>query len=186
MMEGYATTGNLQYDNRKWRWLVDLTIAEGTKLSFVEPARDVLIDERSCAWFAMFGPVVPPPAQIYFKTYQTGHGERLNDANTYHLRVPASVPTNQFWAVDVSNAATGAFIRESPVVGADSYNQKPKKNDDGTVDLHFAPRPPAGQESNWIATADGKPFFIMFRVYGPQRAMVDKSWLLNDVKKVGP
>ena len=91
---------------------------------------------------------------------------------------------SQFWATDVYDASTGAFIREAPVVGLDSYNQQLKKNLDGTVDLYFAPKPPAGQESNWGTTTDGKPFFVMFRIYGPQQPIADKSWVLNDLERV--
>jgi hypothetical protein len=84
------------------------------------------------------------------------------------LHVPANVPTTQFWAVDVYDAATGAFIRETPVVGVDSYKQDFKKNADGTADVYFGPKAPAGQESNWIPTVSGKPYFVMFRIYGPE------------------
>jgi hypothetical protein len=92
----------------------------------------------------MFGPVVPPPPQLNIKTYVTDKQERLNGSNTYHLRVPANVPAGQFWAVDVYDAETGAFLRESPVVGADSYKNSLKKNSDGTADIYFAPKAPAG------------------------------------------
>jgi len=64
---------------------------------------------------AMFGPVVPPPPQLHIKTYVTDKQERLNGSNTYHPRVPANAPAGQFWAVDVYDAETGAFIREPPV-----------------------------------------------------------------------
>jgi hypothetical protein len=159
-------------------------MAEGTKLTFLEPGKGLRIDERSYAWFAMFGPVVPPPPPLYIKTYETDKHERLNGSHTYHLRVPANVPTSQFWAVDVYDAATSAFIRESPVVGLDSYNQKLKKNTDGTVDVYFAPKPPAGQDANWILTRDGKPFFVMFRIDGPQKGAVDGNWVLNNIEEV--
>ena len=59
----------------------------------------------------MFGPVVPPPPQLYIRTYVTDKQERLNGSNTYHLRLPANVPAGQFWAVDVYDAETGAFKR---------------------------------------------------------------------------
>jgi hypothetical protein len=75
----------------------------------------------------MFGPVVPPPPQFYIKTYVTDKREWLNGRNTYHLRVPANVPAGKFWALDVYDAETGAFIRESPVVGVDSYKNSLKK-----------------------------------------------------------
>jgi len=86
----------------------------------VQRGKDFRFDVRAAAWFAMFGTVVPPPPQLYVKTYETNKRERLNGSNTYKLHVPAHVPTTQFWAVDVYDAATAAFIRESPVVGIDS------------------------------------------------------------------
>ena len=63
-------------------------------------------------------------------------------------------------------------------------NQKLKKNANGTVTVYFPLRSPAGQESNWILTRDRKPFFVMFRIYGPQKGATDGSWVLNDVQKV--
>jgi hypothetical protein len=186
MMEGYATNGTPIWPQagRTWRFLLDIPLAEGTKVTFVQPGKDLRVDVRAAAWFAMFGPVVPPPPQLYVKTYETDKRERLNGGNTYRLRVPANVPTTQFWAVDVYDAATGAFIRESPVVGLDSYKENLKKNADGTVDVYFAPQAPAGQEANWVLTREGKPFFVMFRIYGPQKAAVDGSWMLNDIEQV--
>ena len=188
MMEGYATNGTPTWPKagRTWRFLLDIPLAEGTKLTFVEPGKDIRVDVRSYAWFAMFGPVVPPPPQLYVKTYETGRHERLDGGNTYRLRIPANVPTSQFWAVDVYDAATGAFIRESPVVGLDSYRDSLRKNADGTVDVYFAPKAPVGQEGNWVLTREGKPYFVMFRIYGPKREAVDGTWVLNDIDEVKP
>jgi hypothetical protein len=43
---------------------------------------------------------------------------------------------------------------------------------------------PDGKESNWVPTsADGK-FFLLFRFYGPEPAVFDKSWQLNDLEKL--
>jgi hypothetical protein len=175
MMEGYATNGTPIWPEagRTWRFLLDIPLAESTKVTFVQAGKDLRVDVPAAAWFAMFGPVVPPPPQLYVKTYETDQRERLNGSNTYRLRVPANVPTTQFWAVDVYDAATGAFIRESPLVGLDSYKESLKKDTEGTVDVYFAPQAPAGQEANWILTRAGKPFFVLFRIYGPQKEAVD-------------
>lgn len=127
---------------------------------------------------------MPPPPQLYIKTYETGEHERLSGGNTYRLHVPANVPTSQFWAVDVYDAATAAFIRESPVVGLDLYKVGLEKSPDGTVDVYFAPKAPAGHEANWILTRENKPFFVMFRIYGPEKGLVDGSWILNNIEKV--
>lgn len=185
MMEGYATTGDVVWEGkRKWRRPADVALVHGTKLTFVEPGKGLRLDEQSYSWFGMYGPVVPPPPQLYLKTYETDKGERLNGSNTYRLRVPANVPARQFWAADAYDAGIAAFIRDAPVVGIDSYNQKMKKNADGTVDIYFAPKPPPGQESNWVTTAEGKPFFLFFRFYGPEKPIIDKSWVLNDIELV--
>src|SRR5207237_35680 len=79
MMEGYATNGTTVWPKarRTWCFLLDVPLAEGTKLTFVEPGKDIRIDVRSYSWLAMFGPVVPPPPQLYIKTYETDKHERL-------------------------------------------------------------------------------------------------------------
>lgn len=186
LMEGFVTNGDLIWpqSSRTWHFILDLTLARGSKLTFIEPGQDLRIDERGFAWFAMYGPPVPPPPQLYIKAVETKDGERLNGSHMYRLRIPANVPAKKFWAVDVYDATTGTFIRESPVVGIDSYDQALKRNADGTVDVYFASTPLEGQESNWIMTKEGRPFFIMFRFYGPETRAIDGSWALNDIEQV--
>ncbi|WP_419605923.1 DUF1214 domain-containing protein, partial [Thiolapillus sp.] len=46
-------------------------------------------------------------------------------------------------------------------------------NSDGSVDLYFGPKPPAGKENNWIQTVPGKTWFLVLRLYGPL-----KPWAL--------
>jgi hypothetical protein len=58
-----------------------------------------------------------------------------------------------------------------------------KQNGDGSVDLYFGPKAPAGFEKNWVTTA-GKNFFLIFRLYGPEKALFDKTWRLPEVEKV--
>jgi hypothetical protein len=41
---------------------------------------------------------------------------------------------------------------------------------------------PKGLESNWIPT--GEDFFLLFRLYGPDKRLFDKTWRLGDVEKV--
>jgi hypothetical protein len=65
-----------------------------------------------------------------------------------------------------------------------SNTQGLQKNADGSVDVHFGPKAPKGKESNWIPTsADGK-FEVLFRFYGPEKALFDKTWKLPDVEQV--
>ena len=55
-------------------------------------------------------------------------------------------------------------------------------NDDGSVDVYFAPTAPEGLDSNWIPT--GEDFFLLFRLYGPGEPLFEKAWVLPDVEKI--
>ena len=37
-------------------------------------------------------------------------------------------------------------------------------------------------ESNWILT--GEDFFLILRLYGPEKALFDKTWKLGDVERI--
>jgi Protein of unknown function (DUF1214) len=54
----------------------------------------------------------------------------------------------------------------------------------GSVDLYIGPKAPAGQESNWIYTPAGKMWFPWFRLYGPEKAVFNKTWKLPDIEQV--
>ena len=58
-----------------------------------------------------------------------------------------------------------------------------KQNGKGSVDIYFSPQAPAGFEKNYITTA-GKRFFLIFRRYGPETALVERTWKLPDVERV--
>ena len=57
-------------------------------------------------------------------------------------------------------------------------------NVDGSVDLHFGPKVPAGREKNWIETVPGKGWFVLLRLYGPLEPWFDKSWQPGDIELV--
>ena len=38
-----------------------------------------------------------------------------------------------------------------------------QKNADGSVDIYFGPKAPAGKESNWVPTDPERKFELMFR-----------------------
>ena len=59
-----------------------------------------------------------------------------------------------------------------------------QKNADGSVDTYFAPKAPAGKDSNWVPTDPARRFELMFRAYGPTPAFFQKQWILSDVEKI--
>ena len=96
------------------------------------------------------------------------------------------MPARDFWSVVAYELATNAFIHNPQNrVAVSSYDRGAlTANADGSVDVYVGPAAPAGQEANWIPTA-GKDFWLIFRFYGPQAALFDKTWTLDDVVPVG-
>jgi hypothetical protein len=54
---------------------------------------------------------------------------------------------------------------------------------DGSVDLFFGPEPPTGKRDKWVPAKAGGRLEAIFRFYGPDEAVFDKSWVLPDIEK---
>jgi hypothetical protein len=110
-------------------------------------------------------------------------GDMLDGGKSYRLTIPANVPISQFWSATVYDRATHAFIRETSATARSSQTIGLKTNGDGTVELAFGPASPAGREANWVPTQPGGKFEVLFRLYGPQKPLFDKTWVLPDIEK---
>ena len=86
-------------------------------------------------------------------------------------------------SIQDTNLETSSFFLNATRLTLGSLD-KERKNADGTVNVYFGPKPPAGRESNWLYTQPGQKWFPWFRVYGPEKAIFDKSWKLPDIEKV--
>ena len=117
--------------------------------------------------------------------YRDADGEFLLGSRSYKLHLPANVPAGNFWSVtlyDVSNASGLKNNQPFPSVGS---LDKLKYNDDGSVDLYFAPELPDGApESNWRRTVPGKGWFVLLRLYSPTKEFFDGSWRPGDFEKI--
>jgi hypothetical protein len=141
-------------------------------------------DARATLYSFAFSSIKHPGAGQYYEVATRGAGgELLDGAGDYRLVVPANVPVKQYWSATVYDLDTGALIREVPVVARSSFSQGLAHGADGSVELRFGPKAPAGGEANWIPTRPGGRFFVVFRFYGPERALFDKSWQLPDIER---
>ena len=120
----------------------------------------------------------------YLWTYNDADGDFLDGAKSYKLRVPAKVPINNFWSVLVYDALSRSELQNGQPFPSVSQYTDPKTNADGSVDIYFGPKMPAGQEKNWIQTVPGKGWFPIFRFYGPLDPFFDKTWKLPDIEKL--
>ena len=66
-----------------------------------------------------------------------------------------------------------------------SHNNDIKINADGSVDVYFGPKAPAGYENNWVQTIPGKGWFVILRLYGPLEAWFNKTWRPGEIEKQG-
>jgi hypothetical protein len=129
---------------------------------------------------------IPGKGSTYLASYRDTDGEWLDGGKTYKYTVTPNPPAAQFWACTVYDVATRGIIRngEDQQTEISSLVDGLKKNQDGSVDIYFGPKAPAGEESNWIKTNPGENWFAYFRLYAPTEKYFDRSWPLNDIKKV--
>lgn len=174
--------GEPWWSGTQWK----LTENMGMKTGFGFQTDDALyIDNRAAVFFLAFAaPKKLGAATFYLVGGHDARGQALMGGKTYKLHVPPNVPAKQYWAVTVYDLDTACLIRNMPSPGLDSYNEKMRRNGDGSVDIYFGPKAPQGQENNWVPTADGRPWITMFRFYGPDKAVFDKTWKLTDFEEV--
>ncbi len=121
--------------------------------------------------------------QFYLMTSKDKDGQPLWGATTYRLTIPANAPTTQYWSATAYDRATHALIRNMPRASRASNDPGLQKNADGSVDIYFAPQAPSGKDANWVPTDPKDKFEVLFRLYGPEKPLFDKSWKLPDIEK---
>jgi len=123
-------------------------------------------------------------AQMYLMAIKDKEGHAFDGGKTYRLRVPANAPVKQYWSATVYDRATHALVRDMSRASRASNSTEVQKNADGSVDIYIGPTAPAGNESNWVPTKVSGQFEVLFRLYGPQKPLFDKTWKLPDIEEV--
>jgi hypothetical protein len=123
-------------------------------------------------------------AQFYLIESKDHEGKNFDGSKTYRLHVPANVPTEQYWSATVYDRQTHALVKNLDRASRASNDTTLQKNIDGSVDIYFGPKAPAGKESNWVPTDPKRQFELLFRLYGPKKELFDKIWILPDAEVV--
>ena len=168
----------------RWALPASKELVAGLQSNYAEP--DVYpTDARGLTYsYAFFSAKHFGAGQAYLMTIKDKEGNRLNGANTYRLRVPPNPPVRQYWSATVYDGATHAFIRDMKWFSRSTNTPGLQKNDDGSMDVYFAPKAPAGKESNWVPTNASGGFEVLFRLYGPEKDFFEKKWVLPDIEKI--
>jgi hypothetical protein len=143
------------------------------------------VDSRGIGLAQYFCPTAKiGTGSFYYGTFHDSSGSPLEGGNSYRLHVPANVPVREFWSVTVYSLETSSFFLNATRLTLGSLDKELQKNADGSVDLYFGAKPRAGQESNWLYTQPGQKWFPWFRLYGPEKAVFDKSFKLPDIERI--
>lgn len=112
-------------------------------------------------------------------------GGPLDGGKNYKLRLPPNIPAKEFWSVIVYSNQTRSMLQTNQQYpSVSSQNKNLLVNADGSVDIFFGPKAPAGKENNWVETVPGKGWNLMLRLYSPLEPWFDKSWRPGEVELV--
>jgi hypothetical protein len=121
----------------------------------------------------------------YAGAYLDSKKKPFDGSKTYKVHLPPNVPVNNFWAVTIYDTQTRSMLQTGqkfPTVG--SQTKGIEKNADGSYDIYFAPKAPAGKENNWLQTVSGKSWFVILRMYGPLEPWLNKTWRPSEIELV--
>jgi hypothetical protein len=171
------------FDGARWALPAAPGLVE-TAATFYEAPDSYPIDARGLTDYWAFSTVKHLGAgQFYLMSSKDRQGQPLDGGSSYRLTIPANVPASQYWSAVVYNRETHTLIRGASRLSRSSQDPTLQKNADGSIELHFGPRPPAGKDSNWVATDPAGQFEVLVRFYGPQKPLYDKTWTLPDIEK---
>jgi hypothetical protein len=178
----YETAVPPFYEGSHWRAAALPEAVEGQSTRYAK--RDTYpTDARGLTYtYGFIGIKRLGTAQYYLMAIKDKDGRTLDGGSSYRLTVPANAPVKQYWSATAYDQTTHALIRDMPSASRSSHNAQ--KNADGSVDVFFGPKAPAGKESNWVPTSTGGKFEVLFRLYGPEKPLFDKTWKLPDIEKM--
>jgi hypothetical protein len=127
----------------------------------------------------------PGVGSAYAIAGRDSQGRYFDGSKTYKITLPANVPAARFWSFTIYDNQTRSMLEtDQASAGLDSTFPGVKPNADGTITVWFSPKPPAGQEGNWVQTQPGKGWNTLFRLYGPLEPWFKRTWKPGDFELV--
>jgi hypothetical protein len=172
------------FDGTHWALPASRELLDGMSTFFANP-NSYPSDARGVTYsMAFFSPKHSSVGSFYLMTISDKNGQSFDGGSTYRLTVPANAPVTQYWSATVYDRTTHGLIRNLPWPSRSSQKPELRKNPDGSVDIYFGPKAPASGEENWVPTSADGEFEVLFRFYGPEKALFDKVWKLPDIEKL--
>ena len=171
------------FDGSRWALPAPPDYIKGAQTGYADPDA-YPVDSRGLLFtYAFFTSKHVGEGQFYLMTIKDKDGNDFDGDKTYRLTVPPNAPVKLYWSATVYDRATHGLIRNQSRPSRSSQSVGLQKNADGSVDLFFGPKAPAGKETNWVPTNAGGRFEVLFRLYGPEKSFFEKKWVLPDIEK---
>lgn len=150
-----------------------------------------LLDARTVFFYvatgitpAMSAKIIGAGSQYACATFDA-QGDYLDGGKNYRLHLPPNVPVKTFWSIIPYDTQTRSVLQtDQRDTALTSESGTVKANADGSTDIFFGPKAPAGKESNWVQTVPGKGWFTILRLYGALEPWFDKTWKPGEIELI--
>jgi hypothetical protein len=118
---------------------------------------------------------------VYWGAFRDASEQPLDGGKSYVIHFPASgLPesmVNAYWSIILVGVPDYRVVA-NPLKRYNLNNQSGlRKESDGSLKIAIGPKPVAGvAESNWLPSAEGKPFSLTFRTYVPKDVVKRGEW----------
>jgi hypothetical protein len=122
----------------------------------------------------------------YAFVWTDADGQPLDGANRYELRLEQPPPVDAFWSLTMYDVPD-FYLVANPINRYSIGDRTPglRTADDGSVTISMQTDSPGpDKESNWLPTPEGR-FRPILRMYQPQKPILDGTYVLPPVRKVG-
>ena len=123
----------------------------------------------------------------YSPTYVDADGHQLTGEHRYTLRLTEPPPNDAFWSLTMYDVPD-YFLVDNPIGRYSISDRTPGlvHDPDGSLTIHLGHDEPTDprERANWLPAPSG-PFRPMLRVYAPRQALLDGTYRMPAVQRVG-
>lgn len=147
------------------------------------PGNSIL--HRAACVLAFPGPINIPQEAMYWTTSVDSKNHSLSGKNNYIMHFPDGKlpPNNAFWSLTIGDN-NNHFVKNELNRYSLSDRSELVPNTDGSIDLYIQNTAPLGKQSNWLPAPSGN-FILWFRVYLPEKKIIEGKYRIPEVKEVG-